>query len=129
MTKDDIIALPNPHLREKSARVGIITDEVLDVIRDMQDATINWDQSREHEVGAAQDRFRRGNRTAAEDPAEPVDRLLTGCEKFVFDVLRSRMIRSRRGSAAEPDTRLPHPIQIPSGSVIADIFPRLMHAQ
>lgn len=53
MTKDDIIALPNPHLRQKSARVGIITDEVLDVIRDMQDATINWDQSREHEVGVA----------------------------------------------------------------------------
>jgi peptide deformylase len=26
---------------------------VLDVIRDMQDATINWDQSREHEVGVA----------------------------------------------------------------------------
>jgi peptide deformylase len=53
VTKEDIIALPNPHLRQKSARVGIITDEVLDVIRDMQDATINWDQSREHEVGVA----------------------------------------------------------------------------
>jgi peptide deformylase len=53
MTKDDIIALPNAHLRQKSARVGVITPEILDVIRDMQNATINWDQSREHEVGVA----------------------------------------------------------------------------
>jgi peptide deformylase len=53
VTKDDIIALPNPSLRKKSARVGIITDEVLAVIADMRDATINWDESREHEVGVA----------------------------------------------------------------------------
>lgn len=53
MTKDDIIALPNSHLRQKSARVGIITDEIKQVIKDMQAATINWDQSREHEIGVA----------------------------------------------------------------------------
>ena len=53
MTKDDIITLPHPHLRTKSQRVGIITDEVLKVIGDMKAATINWDQSREHEVGVA----------------------------------------------------------------------------
>lgn len=53
MTKDDIIALPNPHLRVKSARVGIVTDEIRQVVQDMKDATINWDQSREHEVGVA----------------------------------------------------------------------------
>lgn len=53
MTKDDIIALPNPHLRQKSQRVGVITDEVLQVIDDMKSATISWDQSREHEVGVA----------------------------------------------------------------------------
>jgi peptide deformylase len=53
MTKDDIIALPNPHLREKSQRVGVITDEVKQVIEDMESATIDWDRSRAHEVGVA----------------------------------------------------------------------------
>lgn len=53
MTKDDIIALPNPHLRQKSQRVGVITDEIRSIVKDMQDATINWDQSRAHEVGVA----------------------------------------------------------------------------
>jgi peptide deformylase len=53
MTKDDIIALPNPHLRQKSQRVGIVTPEIIQIIEDMKDATISWDQSREHEVGVA----------------------------------------------------------------------------
>ncbi|HYH36127.1 MAG TPA: peptide deformylase [Candidatus Saccharimonadales bacterium] len=53
MTKDDIIALPNPHLRQKSKRVGIITDEIKDILQDMREATISWDQSRDHEVGVA----------------------------------------------------------------------------
>lgn len=53
MTKDDIIALPNPHLREKSKRVGIITDEIKQIVQDMKDATIDWDKSRDHEVGVA----------------------------------------------------------------------------
>ena len=53
MTKDDIIALPNPHLRQKSKRVGIITDEIRDIVDAMEKATIDWDQSRDHEVGVA----------------------------------------------------------------------------
>lgn len=53
MTKDDIITLPNPHLRTKSQRVGIISAEIIQVIADMEAATINWDESREHEVGVA----------------------------------------------------------------------------
>ncbi|MDB5169886.1 MAG: peptide deformylase [Candidatus Saccharibacteria bacterium] len=53
MTKDDIIALPNPHLRQKSQKVGLVTDEIKQVIADMEAATINWDESREHEVGVA----------------------------------------------------------------------------
>lgn len=53
MTKDDIISLPNPHLRQKSARIGVITDEVRQLVQDMEDATISWDTSREHEVGVA----------------------------------------------------------------------------
>lgn len=53
MTKDDIITLPNPHLRQKSQRVGIITPEIKQVVAHMKAATINWDDSREHEVGVA----------------------------------------------------------------------------
>lgn len=53
MTKDNIIALPNPHLRQKSQRVGVITDEIRRIVQDMQAATISWDESRDHEVGVA----------------------------------------------------------------------------
>lgn len=53
MTKDDIISLPNPHLRQKSQRVGVVTDQIRQIVDDMQAATINWDQSRDHEVGVA----------------------------------------------------------------------------
>lgn len=53
MTKDDVITLPNSHLRQKSMKVGLITPEILQIIQDMKDATISWDESREHEVGVA----------------------------------------------------------------------------
>lgn len=53
MTKDDIIALPHPDLRKKSQRVGIITDEIKQIVDDMKSATIDWDISRDHEVGVA----------------------------------------------------------------------------
>lgn len=53
MTKDDIIVLPHPALRTKSKRVGVITDEIKQLIRDMKAATIDWEESRAHEVGVA----------------------------------------------------------------------------
>ena len=53
MTKDDIIALPNPHLRVKSKKVGVINDAIKDIVQEMKDATIDWDESRDHEVGVA----------------------------------------------------------------------------
>ncbi|HET9174680.1 MAG TPA: peptide deformylase [Candidatus Saccharimonadales bacterium] len=53
MTKDDIIKLPNAHLRQKSQKIGLITPEIRQIIADMEAATIDWDQSREHEVGVA----------------------------------------------------------------------------
>jgi len=53
MTKDDIITLPNPHLRQTSQKVGLITDEIKKVIQDMEAATIDWENSRAHEVGVA----------------------------------------------------------------------------
>jgi len=53
MTKDDIIALPNPHLRQKSKRVGVVTNEIRQIVDDMKAATVSWDESRDHEVGVA----------------------------------------------------------------------------
>ncbi len=53
LTKDDIITLPNPHLREKSSRVGLITTEIKAICDDMVSATLSWDVSRDHEVGVA----------------------------------------------------------------------------
>lgn len=53
MTKDDIIALPHQDLRKKSQKVGLITDEIRQIVDDMKSATIDWDQSRAHEVGVA----------------------------------------------------------------------------
>ncbi len=53
MTKDDIIALPNEHLRQRSKRVGLITDEIRQIVSDMEAATIDWENSRAHEVGVA----------------------------------------------------------------------------
>jgi peptide deformylase len=53
MTKDDIITLPNKHLRQTSKRVGVITDEIKQIVADMESATLNWDEARAHEVGVA----------------------------------------------------------------------------
>ncbi len=48
-----LITLPNPHLRQRSKKVGIIDATVLQVIQDMKKATLDWEDSREHEVGVA----------------------------------------------------------------------------
>ncbi len=53
MTKEDIITLPNPHLREKSLKVREINDAVLALIQDMTDAALDWEASRPHEISAA----------------------------------------------------------------------------
>ena len=53
MTKDDIISLPNPHLRQKSQRIGVVSPEIRQIVDDMKAATIDWDESRAHEVGVA----------------------------------------------------------------------------
>jgi peptide deformylase len=53
MTYDHIITLPNPHLREKSRRVHIVTDEVKKLIQNMQEATLDWEDHRPHELGVA----------------------------------------------------------------------------
>lgn len=53
MTKDDIITLPNPHLRQRSQKISFVTPDIEQLVADMQDATIDWENSREHEVGVA----------------------------------------------------------------------------
>lgn len=51
--KDLIITLPSKHLRQKSQRVSVISDEIRQVIETMKAATLEWEDSREHEVGVA----------------------------------------------------------------------------
>ncbi len=53
MTKDDIISLPNEHLRDRSTKVGFIGEEIKKLIEDMKKATLDWEASRKHEVGVA----------------------------------------------------------------------------
>lgn len=52
MTKT-IITLPHEHLRQRSAKIGIIDDATKQLIADMEAATLAWEDSREHEVGVA----------------------------------------------------------------------------
>lgn len=53
MTADDIITIPNPTLHERSKRIGHIDDEVVQLAQDMIRATLDWEDGREHEFGAA----------------------------------------------------------------------------
>ncbi len=53
MKKEDIITLPNPHLRQKSLKVHVITPETLQLIDDMTEAALDWEASRPHEISAA----------------------------------------------------------------------------
>lgn len=52
MTKDDIIILPNDHLRQKSSKVRDVQD-VKELINKMTDAALDWEASRPHEISAA----------------------------------------------------------------------------
>ena len=53
MKKENIITLPNPHLREKSSKVIEITDQIRTLIDDMTSASLDWEDSRPHEISAA----------------------------------------------------------------------------
>ncbi len=50
MTRNNIITLPAPNLRKTSKRIGVVTDEVRKLVADMKAATVDWEQSRHHEV-------------------------------------------------------------------------------
>jgi peptide deformylase len=53
MRKEDIITLPNVHLRTRSKKVGLVTPEIQNLITQMQAATLDWEDNRSHEVGVA----------------------------------------------------------------------------
>lgn len=53
MKKEAIITLPNAHLREKSARVHVVTNDTLKLIENMTSASLDWEDSRPHEISAA----------------------------------------------------------------------------
>ncbi len=52
MTKDDIITLPNGHLRDVSRRVAV-DDATRSLVKEMTDAALDWEASRPHEISAA----------------------------------------------------------------------------
>lgn len=51
--RDTIITLPNSHLRQNSKRIGFINQDTKDLVDRMKEATLDWEDSREHEVGVA----------------------------------------------------------------------------
>lgn len=53
MKKESIITLPNSHLRDKSTRVTVVDDATQQLIKDMTSASIDWEDSRPHEISAA----------------------------------------------------------------------------
>lgn len=53
MTKDDIITLPNLNLRQKSKKIKSIDSNLLKLLKDMVDASLDWEDSRPHEISAA----------------------------------------------------------------------------
>lgn len=50
MNKDNIVTLPATNLRKRSQKVGFITDEIHKLINDMVEATVDWENSRDHEA-------------------------------------------------------------------------------
>lgn len=53
MDRHSIITLPQQHLRQRSQKVGIISDDIKQLITDMESATLDWEDSRAHEIGVA----------------------------------------------------------------------------
>jgi peptide deformylase len=51
--KENIITLPHPNLRKKSQKVHFVDDSIKEVIANMESATLDWEASREHEIGVA----------------------------------------------------------------------------
>lgn len=48
-----VVTLPYAGLRKRSKPIGHISEQTLALIKDMEDSTLDWEDSREHEVGVA----------------------------------------------------------------------------
>lgn len=53
MKKESIIALPHTHLRQKSHKITVFDHSLKKIINNMIEATLDWEDSRPHEIGAA----------------------------------------------------------------------------
>ncbi|HSX31325.1 MAG TPA: peptide deformylase [Candidatus Saccharimonadales bacterium] len=53
MQDNALITLPNSHLRLPSKKVGFIDERIAQLVERMQAITLDWEESREHEVGVA----------------------------------------------------------------------------
>ena len=53
MKKEAIITLPSVHLREKSTKIHVITDDTIKLVDNMTHASLDWEDSRPHEISAA----------------------------------------------------------------------------
>ncbi|MBR3180207.1 peptide deformylase [Candidatus Saccharibacteria bacterium] len=48
-----IITTPDPRLRQKSTKVGVIDDEIQKIIADMRELSLDWEKEHPHELSAA----------------------------------------------------------------------------
>lgn len=48
-----IVTLPHSELRKRSQKVSIINEDIINLIDEMKAATLDWEDSRDHEVGVA----------------------------------------------------------------------------
>lgn len=53
MDKNQIVTVPDPRLRQRSRRVGVVTPETRKIAEQMRRATLDWEATRESEVGVA----------------------------------------------------------------------------
>jgi peptide deformylase len=53
MDRTDIIALPHSSLRQKSQKISQFNDAVSQLVADMEAATLDWEDHRQHELGVA----------------------------------------------------------------------------
>lgn len=52
-TRQDIISLPHARLRQRSRKVGLVSNEIRELVAGMESATLDWEDHRKHEVGVA----------------------------------------------------------------------------
>ncbi|MGF2565494.1 peptide deformylase, partial [Ralstonia pseudosolanacearum] len=48
-----IITTPDPRLRQKSTKVGVIDDEIIEIIENMRKLSLDWEKEHPFELSAA----------------------------------------------------------------------------